>query len=68
MLYAVTGSSAMSWLSPGGNLRQLGNVVFRMRPLYPDTPWIVSLLMILALIGVSMLVLDKRVRGVEGVS
>ncbi len=68
VLYAVTGSSAMSWVSPGGNLRQIGNVVFRMRPLYPDTPWLVSLLMIVALIGLSMLVLERRVRGVEVVS
>lgn len=68
VLYAVTGSSALSWLSLTGNLRQVGNVVFRMRPLYPDTPWQLSLLMVVAMIGVSVLILERRVRGVEVVS
>lgn len=68
VLYAVTGSSALSWISLGGNLRQVGNIVFRMRPLYPDTPWQVSLLMVIGMIAVSMLILERRVRGVEVVS
>jgi len=68
VLYAVTGSSALSWISLGANLRQVGNIVFRMKPLYPDTPWQVSLLMVIGMIAVSMLILDRRVRGVEVVS
>jgi ABC-2 type transport system permease protein len=68
VLYAVTGSSALSWISLGGNLRQVGNIIFRMRPLYPDTAWQVSLLMVIGMIAVSMLILERRVRGVEVVS
>ncbi len=68
VLYAVTGSTAMSWLSLGANLRQVGNMAFRMRPLYPDTPWQVSLLMVVGMIAVSLAILERRVRGVEVVS
>ncbi len=68
VLYAVTGNSSFSWISLGGNLRQVGNVIFRMRPLYPDTPWPVSLAMVVLMIGISMVVLERRVRGVEVVS
>ena len=68
VLYASTGSSALSWISPSGSLRQVGNVIFRMRPLYPDTPWQVSLLMLIVMIAGSMWILDRRVRGVEVVS
>jgi ABC-2 type transport system permease protein len=65
VLHAVTGNSSFSWISLGGNLRQVGNVIFRMKPLYPDTPWQVSLLMVIAMIAVSTFVLERRVRGVE---
>jgi ABC-2 type transport system permease protein len=68
VLYAVTGNSSFSWISLGGNLRQVGNIIFRMKPLYPGTPWQVSLLMVVAMIAVSTFVLERRVRGVEVVS
>lgn len=68
VLYAVTGNSSFSWISLGGNLRQVGNIIFRMKPLYPDTPWQVSLLMVVAMIAVSTFILERRVRGVEVVS
>ena len=48
--------------------RQIGDVVFRMTPRYGDTPWVVSLLAILVVIGASVWVLERRVRGVEVVS
>lgn len=64
VLYAVTRDSTWSWMSPGANLQQMLNVIFRMRPAY-DTPWPVSLLVLLTLVGVSAIVLEKRVRGVE---
>ena len=67
VLYAVTRSTAFSWLSFSANLTQIGDVIFRL-PLKYDTPWPVSLLMIAAVIGVSALVLERRVRGVEVVS
>ena len=64
VVYAVTRSSAMSWISVSANLTQIGDVIFRLPPKY-DTPWIVSLFVIVALIAGSGLVLERRVRGVE---
>lgn len=64
VVYAVTRSTAMSWISVSANLAQIGNVIFRLPPKY-DTPWIVSLLVVIALIVASGLVLERRVRGVE---
>jgi ABC-2 type transport system permease protein len=67
VLYAVTRSSALSWISFPANLAQIGDVIFR-QPIRYDTPWPVSLMMIVALIAVSGLVLERRVRGVEVVA
>jgi ABC-2 type transport system permease protein len=67
VLYAVTRSTAMSWISFPANLAQVGDVIFR-QPLKYDTPWPVSLLMIVGLIALSGVVLERRVRGVEVVA
>jgi ABC-type transport system involved in multi-copper enzyme maturation permease subunit len=67
VMYAITGNTGLSWLSFGANLRQLGNVIFRMPPPY-DTPWGVSLLVVIALMGISLWILNVRVRGVEVVT
>jgi ABC-type transport system involved in multi-copper enzyme maturation permease subunit len=67
VLYAVTRSTAMSWISFSANLAQIGDLIFR-QPLKYDTPWPVSLLMIVGLIAVSGFVLERRVRGVEVVA
>ena len=67
VLYAVTRSTALSWISFSANLTQIGDVIFR-QPLKYDTPWPVSLLMIVALIVVSGVILERRVRGVEVVA
>jgi ABC-2 type transport system permease protein len=67
VLYAVTRSTALSWLSFSNNLAQIGDVIFRQTPKY-DTPWPVSLLMIGLIVGLSALILERRVRGVEVVS
>jgi hypothetical protein len=48
----------------GNNLTQLGDVIFRV-PLHYQTPWPVSLLMVVLLIALSVFVLERRVRGVE---
>ena len=60
----VTGGTKVAWVSFGANLDQIGSAIFRL-PLPYDTPWLVSLLMIVGLIAVSAFVLDRRVRGVE---
>ena len=67
VFYAVTRSTAMSWISFSANLAQVGDVIFR-QPLKYDTPWPVSLFMIIALIAVSGVILERRVRGVEVVA
>jgi ABC-2 type transport system permease protein len=67
VLYAITGSSRISWISVGANLEQVVDVVFRLKPRYA-TPWEVSLLVLIGLIVVSISVLERRVRGVEVVT
>ncbi|HEY7499652.1 MAG TPA: ABC transporter permease subunit [Vicinamibacterales bacterium] len=67
VLAGITGSNAMSWISPTESAAQVRNVIFRLPPPYV-TPWQVSLLVILAFIIVSISVLERRVRGVEVVT
>jgi ABC-type transport system involved in multi-copper enzyme maturation permease subunit len=66
-MYAITGSSKLSYLSLGSNLAQVVDVIFRLTPRYA-TPWPVSLTVILGLIVLSISVLERRVRGVEVVT
>jgi hypothetical protein len=66
-MVAITGSTKLSWLSLGANLSQVVDVIFRIKPRY-DTPWPVSLVVILGLVAVSISVLERRVRGVEVVT
>jgi ABC-2 type transport system permease protein len=67
VLYAITGSSRVSWISIGANLSQVVDVIFRLKPRYA-TPWGVSLLVIIGLVVLSVSVLERRVRGVEVVT
>jgi ABC-2 type transport system permease protein len=67
VLYFATRSTSLSWISFSANLSQVGNLIFRL-PLEYDTPWPVSLFMIVATIVLSAMVLERRVRGVEVVA
>jgi len=67
VLYAITGSSTFSWISPVTSLAQVVDVVFRIVPRYM-TPWQVSLIVIIGLIVLSISILERRVRGVEVVT
>jgi ABC-2 type transport system permease protein len=67
VLYAITGSSSVSWVSIGANVTQVVDVMFRLKPRYA-TPWQVSLLVIIGFVVVSISVLERRVRGVEVVA
>ena len=67
VLYAVTRSSSLSWVSLSADLEQIGNVIFRL-PLKYDTPWPISLLVIVGVVVGSGLILERRVRGVEVVA
>lgn len=67
VMYAITGDSTLSFLSLGDNLAQVVDVIFRVPPRY-DTPWLVSLTVVLGLVALSISVLERRVRGVEVVT
>jgi ABC-2 type transport system permease protein len=67
VLYLITRSTSLSFLSFDYNLRQLSYVIFRLRPEYA-TPSGISLLAALSLIGLMLLVLERNVRGVEVVT
>jgi ABC-2 type transport system permease protein len=66
-LQIIFGSTRMSWVSITANMGQVTDVIFRQTPKY-ETPWIVSLMVLLALVALSISVLERRVRGVEVVS
>jgi hypothetical protein len=63
-LRLLTGNTRASWVSITANMTQVSDVIFRQPPRY-DTPWIVSLLVLLGLVVLSVSVLERRVRGVE---
>ena len=60
----ITGRSWLAWLSPTDALEQVGDVIFRLPPRF-DLPVWAAALVIVALIGGSLLVLERRVRAVE---
>jgi ABC-2 type transport system permease protein len=64
VLREVTGGSMVSWVSIPGDLSQVGHALFHL-PLPYDTPWAVSLLMVVGLIAGAWFVLQWRVRGGE---
>ena len=67
VMYAITGSSSMAWLSLGDNLAQVVDVIFRVKPRY-DTHWVVCLIVVVGLVVLSISILERRVRGVEVVT
>ncbi len=64
VMRSVTGGTHVSWISFGNNLAQVGDLIFRV-PLRFETPWLLSFTVVLLLIGLSALVLERRIRGVE---
>ena len=67
MLKYVVRASGASLISPTQSLAQLGDVIFRVPPRH-DTPVVLSLGVIVFLIAGAMLVLERRIRGVEVVA
>jgi hypothetical protein len=67
VLLGVTRSTAFAWVSFSANISQVGDVIFRLPHRY-QSPWPVSLLMMVIVVVVSGIVLERRVRGVEVVS
>jgi len=66
-LTAVTGGTRMAWVSITSNVSQVLDAIFRQPPSY-QSPWQVSLIVIVALLVLSISVLERRVKGVEVVS
>jgi ABC-2 type transport system permease protein len=66
-LRAMTGSSSFAWLSPEDCLDIIGNAIFRVRSTY-EVPVPVAFLSIAVIIAVSIVILERRVRGVEVVT
>jgi ABC-2 type transport system permease protein len=66
-LRGITGSRSWAWISPGNTLDVLADAIFRVgaRPVIPVP---VAIAVVVVLIAASMLVLERRVRGVEVVS
>ena len=67
LLRATLGTSSMSWMSVPATLAQIGDYVFRLKLRY-DTPVTVSFLVVVALVVLSLSVLERKVRGVEVVT
>jgi ABC-2 type transport system permease protein len=67
VLRFVAGNTSLSWISVPYDLNQVGDAIFRLPPRY-DTPWAVSLAALIALVIISAVVLERRVRGVEVVA
>jgi hypothetical protein len=67
VLRVVAGNTSFSWISVPFDVSQVGDAIFRL-PLRYDTPWPLSAAMIVALVVVSGIVLERRVRGVEVVA
>jgi ABC-2 type transport system permease protein len=63
-LRGITGGSSFVWLSPAASLEQLGDVIFRLPPRYTASPAIAAIAVIV-LVGGSIWILLRRVRGVE---
>ena len=67
VLYQVTRDTSWAWVSFSANLSQINAFIFRMRPTYA-TPWPVSLAVLAAVVALSAVILERRVRGVEVVA
>jgi ABC-type transport system involved in multi-copper enzyme maturation permease subunit len=66
-LSMIVGSTRVAWVSIGANLEQVIDVIFRKAPRY-EVPTVICAMVLLALVVVSISVLERRVRGVEVVS
>lgn len=64
---AAVPGSAFSWVSIFANVRQVGDVLFRLPPRH-DTHPLVSAAVIAIIVGISALVLRRRIRAIEVVT
>ena len=64
VMRTVTGDTSLSFISVPFALNQVGDAIFRL-PLRYSTPWALSLFVLVIVVGLSALILERRVRGVE---
>jgi ABC-2 type transport system permease protein len=64
---STAGNTAFSWVSLIANVRQVGDVFFRMSPRF-ETPPFISALVIVTVIIASAVVLSRRIRAIEVVT
>lgn len=67
MLKFLMNAGYASLVSPTQSLAQIGDVIFRVPPRH-DTPVLLSVLLVAALIAGALIILERRVRGVEVVA
>ena len=67
IVYGITRDSRFAWMSVASDLAQIGDAIFRL-PLRFKMSVPVAFLVVVALVVVSGLILEKRVRGVEVVA
>ena len=67
IVFGVTRDSRLGWISPANDLNRIGDAIFRIPPRFQLSVW-VACLAVAALIAVSAVILEKRVRGVEVVA
>ena len=63
-LRGITGQSRFAWISPTAALQQLGDAIFRLEPRYQLSPAIAAVAVVV-MIGGSIWILMRKVRGVE---
>jgi ABC-2 type transport system permease protein len=63
----ITGSRTWAWISPQDTLDVIADAIFRVRG-EPAMPVAIAVLVIVGLIGASVLILERRIRGVEVVT
>ena len=60
----ITGRSSFAWISPTETLEQIGNIIFRLDPPFTLPPF-AAVLALAVLMGGSLWILERKVRGVE---
>ena len=63
-LRGITGQSSFAWISPTETLEQIGNIIFRLDPPFAVNGF-ATVLSLLVLIGGSLWILERKVRGIE---
>jgi hypothetical protein len=67
IVYAITRDSRLGWISVAGDLNRIGDAIFSV-PTRLQMPVPIACVAVAALITLSAVILEKRVRGVEVVA